>query len=240
MPNIRGIYDNMDKVTKAIDALQRGEFILIHDSDDREDETDFVIAAEFVRPEHIAKMRTDGGGLICIALAGETAKKIGLPFYTEIMDAASKKIKVLSHLKANDIPYDEKSSFSLNMNYRGTFTGITDIDRALTIRKFAEFLKNEGLSPEKFGSRFRSPGHVSLLISRGIENRRGHTEFAAAMLEGASLTPVAAICELMDSETHRSLSRDKAIPYAKNNNMVFLEGGEIVRALKTKNKIKPI
>lgn len=220
----------MNKVNEAIDSLQKGNFILIHDSEDREDETDFVIAAEFVKAEHITRMRTDGGGLICVVIAGNIAKKIGLPFSSDILNAAANEIKILSYLKANDLPYDEKSSFSINLNYRGTFTGITDIDRSLTIKKFAEFLnlKDEELTPEKFGSWFRSPGHVSLLVSRGLKNRRGHTELCTAMLEMASLTPVAAICEMMDSESHKALPIDKAEQYAEDNNIVFLNGSEIV------------
>lgn len=217
-----------NSINKAINALRRGDFVLIHDSENREDETDLVIAAQFIKPRDIARMRRDGGGLICIAVDEEIANKLELPFITEIYEYASEKFRILTHIRPNDIPYDEKSSFSITINYRDTFTGISDYDRALTIRRFAQFCKRMPKNMvERFGDEFRSPGHVPLLISSGIENREGHTELSTTLLRMANLTPVAAICEMLDSGTYRALSRRDAIRYANENNLVFLEGDEI-------------
>jgi 3,4-dihydroxy 2-butanone 4-phosphate synthase len=215
-------------VYDAIKELRKGNFILIHDSDGREDETDMVVAAEFITPVHVAQMRVDGGGLICLAVDGYISDKLGLPFTVDIYALAKSRFPVLRYLTPDDIPYDEKSSFSVSVNHRETFTGIPDLDRALTIRRFGELCSN---LPEdaglEFGRGFRSPGHVHLLISSGIELREGHTELSTALLEMAGLTPVAAICEMLDSETFKARSRTDAIKYAKKHNLVFLEGGDL-------------
>ncbi len=230
----------MDMIEDAINALKKGKFILIHDSEGREDETDFVINAEFTKPEDIAKMRIHGGGLICLSVGRELSESLELPFIADVYGVASSKFSILKYLKANDIPYDEKSSFSLSINHRKTFTGISDDDRALTISEFGKFCSNLNNYNEKnitkeFGSRFRSPGHVFLLKSSGLDKREGHTELATALHEIGNLTPAAAICEMLDNKTHKSLSREKAIKYAKENNIIFLETNEIIRRYNKNN-----
>jgi 3,4-dihydroxy 2-butanone 4-phosphate synthase len=219
----------MEKIKKAVEELRRGNFVLVHDSEGRENETDFVMAAEFITPTHIAKMRQDAGGLICLSVDEKIAEQLYLPFIADVQNFSKEKFPLLRHTQADDIPYDEKSSFSITINHRKTFTGISDEDRALTIREFGKFCKNlpkENLM-EKFGKEFRSPGHVPLLISSGIRRREGHTELSTTLLKIANLTPIATICEMLDSQLYKSLSREKAISYAEKNHKVFLEGSEI-------------
>ncbi|MFQ6050322.1 MAG: 3,4-dihydroxy-2-butanone-4-phosphate synthase [Candidatus Hydrothermarchaeota archaeon] len=220
-----------DKIIKAIDAMRNGEFVLIFDDDARERETDMVIGAEFVTKEKVAKMRTDAGGLICIAIHPEKSKILKLPFLTEVFEYASKKFDILNELKANDIPYDEKSSFSLSINHRKTFTGITDFDRALTISEFANLAKNGG----DFGKMFRTPGHVPLLRAADglVLNRKGHTELSVALAEMAGITPVTCICEMLDPKSGRALSKKDVLRYARKNNLVFVDGDDIEKAYKT-------
>ncbi len=217
--------DNI-KIKRAISELRNGRFVLIHDNKFRENETDLMVAAEFITPEHISKMRSDGGGLICVSIDKELAKKINLPFMADVLKISSYKYTLLNYTAPYDIPYDEKSSFSISVNHRDTFTGITDNDRALTIRKLAEFFKGNP-TEKKFGKDFRSPGHVQLLISSGIENRGGHTELATTLLRIANLTPVACICEMLDSKTHNALPVEDVRRYADLHDMTLLEGGEI-------------
>jgi len=217
-------------IEEALNSLRNGNFVLIHDSDSRENETDFVIAAEFITPEHIAQMRRDGGGLICVAIGKELAEEVDLPFLVDVERQSAEKFKLLEFTTPNDIPYDEKSSFSISVNHRKTFTGITDEDRALTISKLAEFFKNLSSKEnpiKEFGEEFRSPGHVFLLRSSGIDDREGHTELSAALLDMAGLTPVAAICEMMDSESHKALSGEKTLEYANKNGIPLLDTGDV-------------
>ncbi len=228
----------MTSIDDTIKKLRKGNFILIHDSDGRENETDLIVAAELVMPEHVAKMRTDGGGLICLAVDKGISERLGLPFMVDIYQSTNNKFPILKYLTPNDIPYDDRSSFSISINYRKTFTGIPDKDRALTIRKFGELCKNLPNDARiELGKKFRSPGHIQLLISSGIENREGHTELSTALLKMAGITPIAAICEMLDSKTHQALSKNDAVKYAKKHNLILLRGDEVKEAYEKLQKV---
>jgi len=217
----------MSNVEKAIEALKRGKIILVYDSDDREGETDMVVASQFITPEHIRTMRKDAGGLICTAIHPDICNKLGIPFMVDILEFASQKFKVLKELYPHDIPYDEKSSFSITINHRKTFTGITDKDRAFTIKKLAELVKEERFND--FGKEFRSPGHVTLLrAAEGlVKNRQGHTEMTVALAEMAGLIPITTICEMMGDDGE-AMSKSETKRYAERHNLVYLSGEEII------------
>jgi 3,4-dihydroxy 2-butanone 4-phosphate synthase len=145
-------------------------------------------------------------------------------------------MKVFSALEPNDIPYDEKSAFSITINHRKTFTGIPDNDRALTIKEFATLLGIASLNIDAglnlLHKEFRSPGHVFLLIAaKGLLNEReGHTELSTFMVKQAGLIPSATIVEMLD-DSGTSLPKEKAIKYAAENNLSFVEGDEIIRKI---------
>jgi 3,4-dihydroxy 2-butanone 4-phosphate synthase len=226
----------IEKINQALSDLKKGKFILIFDDDSREAETDIVMASEFVSPVSIKTMRKDGGGLIFIMIAKEIADKLHLPFLADMYSNIENKYPVLKKLVPNDIPYDAKSSFSLYINHRDTFTGITDNDRSLTMKKFAYLAKkietlNDGAALDTFGNEFRSPGHVPICIAAKnlLNERKGHTELVISILKIAGLTPAGSGCEIM-GDNGKALSKDKAREYAKDNDLVFLEGSEIVKA----------
>ena len=217
----------MNNVEKAIEALKRGKIVLVYDSDDREGETDMVVASQFITPEHIRRMRKDAGGLICTAVHPDICNKLGIPFMVDILEFASQKFKVLKELYPNDIPYDEKSSFSITINHRKTFTGITDKDRAFTIKKLSELVKEERFND--FGKEFRSPGHVTLLrAAEGlVKNRQGHTEMTVALAEMANLVPITTICEMMGDDGD-AMSKSETKKYAEKHNLIYLSGEELI------------
>ena len=225
-------------IDKAIADLQNGKFVLIYDDDSREGETDLIMASQFVVPESIRAMRKDGGGLIFLMTSKEVANKLKLPFLAELFSDIASKYPVLKALTPNDIPYDTKSSFSLYINHRDTFTGITDIDRSLTMKRFAELTKkignlDDGFAIEMFGRGFRSPGHVPICVAAKnlLEERSGHTELAVSLLKMADLTPVGSGCEIM-GDNGRALSKTNAKQYADDKGLIFLEGKEIIKAWK--------
>ncbi len=224
------------KIDDALRELKRGNIVLLYDGDGREEETDIVVAAEHATPEHIRTMRKDGGGLICAATHPKIADKLGLPFLVDIWSHSAGRYTVFEGLKADDIPYDAKSSFSITINHRKTFTGITDKDRSLTIKELSRVAENAMNShdPEEFGRNFRSPGHVTLLkAAEGLlEKRKGHTELSVALMELAGVTPIATICEMLGDDGG-SLSRGKAQEYAEKNGLVFLDGVEVIDAYLT-------
>jgi 3,4-dihydroxy 2-butanone 4-phosphate synthase len=214
----------------VLKAFKDGEIILVFDSDNRERETDMFIAAEFIKPEDLTKMRNDAGGLVCTAVSHQEAEKLRLPFMTDVMKGVQDKYPLLAELSPNDIPYDKRSAFSLTVNHRETFTGITDNDRALTIKELALMCKNEDYT--NFGKYFRAPGHVTLLRgSKGLlTKRQGHTEMSIALTKMAGLTPVAVCCEMMDDNTGNSLPTTEVEKYAEKEGLLFLNGAEIINA----------
>ncbi len=224
------------KIEQAVQDLQQGKFVLIFDDDKREGETDLVQAAEFCQPDSIRRMRRDGGGLIFLMTSYGIANKLQLPFLADLYTQIDDRYPVLKALVADDIPYDAKSSFSLYINNRETFTGITDIDRSLTIRSFAEMIPDietgdSDTAISLFGSTFRSPGHIPICVAQKglLAKRRGHTELVIALIELAGLIPAGCGCEMM-GDTGRALSKRKAERYAADHDLVFLEGKQIVEA----------
>ena len=232
----------IEKIEQAIADLHKGKFILIYDDDKREGETDLVMASEFVTPNSIRTMRKDGGGLIFIMTSKEVANKLKLPFLADMYSHIDDKYPVLKALVPNDIPYDSKSSFSLYINHRETFTGITDIDRSLTMKKFAELTKkldniDDGHATTMFGKEFRSPGHIPICVAaeKLLDKRKGHTELVVSMMIMANLSPVGSGCEIMGDDG-RALKKEDAKKHAKKHNLVFLEGKEVVEAWKKWSK----
>jgi len=228
----------IEKINSALLDLQNGKFILVYDNESREGETDIIMASEFVAPASIRTMRMDGGGLIFLMISNEIANKLKLPYLADLFSDINNRYPVLKELIPNDIPYDTKSSFSLYINHRNTFTGITDIDRSLTMKKFAELTKkidgiDDGLATKMFGKEFRSPGHVPICIAseKLLDSRKGHTELVISMLKMAKLTPAGSGCEIMGDDG-KALSKDKAKKYADDNGLIFLEGNKIVEAWK--------
>ncbi|MBC7114110.1 MAG: 3,4-dihydroxy-2-butanone-4-phosphate synthase [Archaeoglobi archaeon] len=218
-------------VERAVKLLRRGEMVLIYDDDRREGETDIVFPASSVEPKDVRLMRRDGGGLICVALSAEVCRKLSLPYAFEIFRKASDILPENIIEAPGDVKYDSHSSFSIWVNHRDVFTGITDRDRALTIREIGKIAERV-LSGEKvkFGDYFRAPGHVPVLrASDGLlKTRRGQTELSVALAEIAGITPAMVICEMLDEDT--ALPKSEARRYAEEKKSVFLEGWEIVEA----------
>jgi 3,4-dihydroxy 2-butanone 4-phosphate synthase len=217
-------------IEKALEALKNGQVLLLYDFDDREGETDFAIRSDRVTPRDITLMRNDGGGLICTAVHPEAAERLALPFASDMLQAFTSSAEVIG-----EIPYDRKnhSSFSLWVNHRDTFTGITDVDRALTITAIAEQVKmsmNGGGCD--FHARFRSPGHVAILRAADglLTRRRGQTELSVAMAVMAGITPAVTICEMLDDRSGLALTKRDAQEYARKHNLVFVEGSEVLEA----------
>jgi len=207
-------------VDAALAAFRAGEPILIHDAADREGETDIAYPAGSVTPAAVARMRNDAGGLVCVALSHEVAEAFDLPYAQETID----------HPVAgdHDLAYDERSSFSLAVNHRETFTGITDEDRALTITELAR----AAAAPDAtaFAEEFRAPGHVHLLKAAPnlLADRLGHTELAVALAEATDQPPAVVVCEMLDDETGRALPPAAARAYGERNDIPYVEGSDIV------------
>ncbi|WP_226007633.1 3,4-dihydroxy-2-butanone-4-phosphate synthase [Natrinema salinisoli] len=205
---------------RALESLRAGEPILVHDAADREGETDLIYHADAVTPEAVARLRNDAGGLVCVALGHEIAEAFDLPFYSDAIDHPA--------TDDHELGYDERSSFSLTVNHRDTYTGITDDDRSRTVRA----LGAAAGTPEEtdFAAEFRVPGHVHLLKGAPdlLAQREGHTELGLALANAADLSPAVVVCEMLDDETGAALSPTDARAYADRHGFAYLEGSEVL------------
>jgi 3,4-dihydroxy 2-butanone 4-phosphate synthase len=219
-----------DAVSRALAAFRAGDPVLIHDFDDREGETDLVYPAGAVDADAVSRLRNDAGGLICVALSDPAAEAFSLPFLDETLDhpAAARQ----------DMSYDERSSFSLTVNHRETFTGITDEDRSRTITALSEAVASAtngaGYGTEEFAAEFRVPGHVHLLRAAPdlLDDRQGHTELGIALAAEAGLPPAVVVCEMLDDGTGGALPTAAARDYARRNGLVYVEGAALLDALR--------
>ena len=159
----------------ALEALRLGRPVIVIDDEDRENEGDFVIAAEFMTPELVNLMISEGRGLVCVAAAPEIIDRLDL---APMVDRNSD-----SH----------GTAFTVSVDAVGTGTGISASDRSRTIRALAD----PATRPEDL----QRPGHIFPLraADNGVRERRGHTEASVELTAMAGLTPAAAICEIMDS-----------------------------------------
>ncbi|MFC6864045.1 3,4-dihydroxy-2-butanone-4-phosphate synthase [Halomicroarcula sp. GCM10025817] len=208
-----------DAAADAVAAFARGEPVLIHDAADREGETDIVYPAGAVTHEDVARMRNDAGGLVCVALSDAVGDALDLPFMQSVLEHPTS--------ADHDLGYDERSSFSITVNHRDTYTGITDADRALTIRELAAAATDP--DPAAFAETFRSPGHVHLLRAAPglLADRKGHTELGVALAGAADRPPAAVVCEMLDDETGEALPPTEARAYAEREGLVYVEGATL-------------
>jgi len=162
---------------ELIEELRAGRMIILADDEDRENEGDLVMAAEWVTPEAINFMATHGRGLICLALTQEKADALQLPLM--VANTNSK----------------FKTNFTLSIEAaEGVTTGISAFDRAHTIRT--------AIRDDAKPSDLHSPGHVFPLVSRegGLLVRAGHTEASVDLARMAGLKPAGVICEIMNED----------------------------------------
>ena len=214
-------------LNEAVDAMKRGEIVLLYDDDTREKETNMVIGGQFVEHDIIKLLRKEAGGIICLAIPYEMRRKMNLLSMTEIYEKA----QLYDDLSPKDLQYDDSIPLSITINSRRTFTGVTDRDRARTIADFVEMVKLDDF--KVFGRYFRSPGHMPILIGTEllVSSRKGHTELSLALAKLAEIMPVAVFCEMLANDGD-ALKKEDAISYAKDKKLVFIEGKEIVEGWK--------
>ena len=160
-------------IVQALEALKKGEIILVVDDEDRENEGDFVCAAEFATTENINFMATHGKGLICMPVSEAVCHRLQLPAMTA----------------ANTDHHG--TAFTVSVDHIDTTTGISAEERSLTALKAAD----PGAGPEYF----RRPGHMFPLLAKknGVLERNGHTEATVDLMRLAGLQECGICCEVM-------------------------------------------
>jgi 3,4-dihydroxy 2-butanone 4-phosphate synthase/GTP cyclohydrolase II len=166
-----------DPIDKAIDAMARGEILVVLDDEDRENEGDLIMAAEFATPEKIAFFVKHTSGVICMPLGGDRLDELELPL-----------------MVANNTE-SQRTAFTVSVDYRhGTTTGISASDRAATIRAL--------IDPATRPQDLARPGHIFPLRARegGVLKRAGHTEAAVDLARLAGLYPAGVLCEIVNDD----------------------------------------
>jgi 3,4-dihydroxy 2-butanone 4-phosphate synthase/GTP cyclohydrolase II len=163
-----------DSIDGAIEDLRAGKLIILVDDEDRENEGDFVVAAEFITPEILTLMTREASGIITVPMTEERLHALQIdPMSRENNETM-------------------RTAFMVAVDARdGTSSGSSAYDRAVTIRKLAD--------PHARPADFNRPGHISPLMARkgGVLKRAGHTEAAVDLMRLAGLQPVGVICEIM-------------------------------------------
>jgi len=216
-----------DSVEDAIAALRRGVPVLIFDSESRENEVDMVFHASRVDSDVIYELRVAAGGLICYAMPLAVGRVLGLRLATEYLSHFDE----LRPLTSRRLGYGDEPAFSIWVNHKDVRTGISDSDRALTIRELHR-VTSMVLSghPERarayFSENFVAPGHVPILLGRSLSQRQGHTELALHLAALAGLEPSVTLAEMLSRE--RSATLDEARRFAKERGYPLISSRQIV------------
>lgn len=163
-------------VEEALVALKQGQVIMVSDDEDRENEGDFICAAEFATTENVNFMATYGKGLICMPMSEEICRNLQFP------------------QMVTDNTDNHETAFTVSIDYVGTTTGISAKERGMTARKCVE----DGTTPQDF----RRPGHMFPLMAKknGVLERNGHTEATVDLMKLAGLKECGLCCEIMQDD----------------------------------------
>jgi len=162
-----------DSVEEALEALKQGKIILVTDDEDRENEGDFICAAEYATTENVNFMAKYARGLICMPMSAAYCERLGLP-------------QMVSRNTDN-----HETAFTVSIDYAGTTTGISAEERSMTAQRCVA----DDAKPEDF----RRPGHMFPLLAKknGVLERAGHTEATVDLMRLAGLKECGLCCEIM-------------------------------------------
>jgi 3,4-dihydroxy 2-butanone 4-phosphate synthase / GTP cyclohydrolase II len=198
-------------VQAAVDAIRRGEVVIVLDAEDRENEGDFICAAELATPEVINFMLSGRGQLCCPILPG-----------------ASERLHLKPIVDNNDAPL--RTAFMTPVDYNGSKTGITAQERAETIRRLA----SNTSTPQDFVR----PGHVYPLLAMegGVLRRAGHTEAAVDLPRMAGLAPAGVLTEILDDSGDRA-TRDELLKLAEKYNLEIITIEQLIAHRRVNEKL---
>ncbi len=191
-------------IEEAIEDIRQGKLVVVCDDENRENEGDLTMAAQFVTPEAINFMRKEGGGLICLALTPERCDELGL----DLMAAK------------NESAFD--TAFTVSIEARsGVSTGISAADRARTIQV--------AIDPSTAPRELVQPGHIFPLKAKagGVLERVGQTEAAVDLARLAGLIPAGVICEIMNDDGSMARVSDLD-PYCARHGLKMVTVADLV------------
>jgi 3,4-dihydroxy 2-butanone 4-phosphate synthase / GTP cyclohydrolase II len=191
-------------IEEAIDDIRRGRMVVVCDDENRENEGDLTLAAQFATPEAINFMAKEGRGLICLSLTGERCEQLGLNLMTA----------------KNEAPL--QTAFTVSVEAReGVTTGISAADRAHTIQV--------AIDPSSSPESLVQPGHVFPLRAKdgGVLERAGQTEAAVDLARLAGLIPAGVICEIMNDDGTMARVPD-LVPYCERHGLKMITVADLI------------
>jgi 3,4-dihydroxy 2-butanone 4-phosphate synthase/GTP cyclohydrolase II len=199
-------------IDAAVAAIRRGEMVIVVDAEDRENEGDFVCAAEKASPDIVNFMIKHGRGQVCMPILPDLAKRLDLPMMVE----------------ANSTPLG--TAFTVPVDHRTARTGITAAERADTIAAI--------MDPASTPADFVRPGHLFPLVAKegGVLRRAGHTEAAVDLARMADLAPAGVLCEILDDAGNRA-DREALFDLAREHGLEIISIEQLIRHRRQREKL---
>ncbi len=205
---------SLSRIEDAIAAISRGEMVIVVDDEDRENEGDLIMAAEFATQDKIAFFLAHTSGLICVPMTGDRLDQLDLP----LMVSANTE--------------SQRTAFTVTVDYRhGTTTGISAADRAATIKAL--------IDPQTRPSDLSRPGHILPLRYRngGVLKRAGHTEAAVDLTRAAHLYPAGVLCEIVSEDKTGMARLPELMSFAERHHLLIISIADLVRYRRQKDKL---
>ncbi|MCA9269037.1 MAG: 3,4-dihydroxy-2-butanone-4-phosphate synthase, partial [Planctomycetales bacterium] len=199
-------------VQAAVDAIARGQAVIVVDAEDRENEGDFICAADVVTPQLVNFMITHGRGQLCMPILPEAAQRLHLDAVTDV----------------NNAPL--RTSFLTPIDHRDAKTGITAQERALTIKA--------AVDPTSTAETFVRPGHVSPILAKegGVLRRAGHTEATVDLARMAGFAPAGVLCEILNESGDRA-NRDELVQLARRFQLEMISIEQLIAHRRVNEKL---
>jgi len=204
--------EQFSSVEAAVAAIRRGAIVIVVDAEDRENEGDFVCAAETAGPEQVNFMLRHGRGQVCMPILPDLARRLELPQMVE----------------SNSTPLG--TAFTVPVDHMSARTGITAAERATTIAAI--------LDPATRPSDLVRPGHLFPLVAKegGVLRRAGHTEAAVDLARMADMAPAGVLCEILDDTGNRA-DRATLFALAAEHGLEIISIEELIRHRRVREKL---
>jgi 3,4-dihydroxy 2-butanone 4-phosphate synthase / GTP cyclohydrolase II len=204
--------DQFSSIDAAVAAIHRGEMVIVVDAEDRENEGDFVCAAEKASADIVNFMIRYGRGQVCMPILPDLAARLDLPMMVE----------------SNSTPLG--TAFTVPVDHRSARTGITAGERADTIAAI--------MDPASTPSDFVRPGHLFPLVAKegGVLRRAGHTEAAVDLARMADLAPAGVLCEILDDVGNRA-DREALFNLAREHSLEIISIEQLIRHRRQREKL---
>jgi 3,4-dihydroxy 2-butanone 4-phosphate synthase / GTP cyclohydrolase II len=203
---------HFSNIEQATDAIRRGKVIIVVDAEDRENEGDFICAAERATPATVNFMITHGRGQLCMPILPEISQRLGLHAMVE----------------ANTAPLG--TNYTVPVDHRSTRTGITAAERARTIQALCD--------PTSKPTDFTRPGHLFPLVAKegGVLRRAGHTEAAVDLARMAGMMPAGVLCEILN-ETGDRANRQQLADIASRFDLPIISIEQLIAYRRVREKL---